>query len=75
MGTQVMNKVQEVWATFDFLMPNFLGSSDHFSKEFARPIAKGQKLDAAAVDVATRGMEEAVLCFCLVCAPWWWWHG
>jgi hypothetical protein len=56
-------------------MPNFLGSSDHFSKEFARPISKGQKLDAAAVDVATRGMEEAVLCFCLVCAPWWWWHG
>jgi TATA-binding protein-associated factor len=56
-GTPVMNKVQEVWATFDFLMPNFLGSSDHFLKEFARPISKGQKLDAAAFDVAA-GMEK-----------------
>ena len=52
-GTPVQNKVFEVWSTFDFLMPNFLGSSSSFSKEFAKPITKGQGIGAAAADVAT----------------------
>ncbi len=56
-GTPVQNKVHEVWATFDFLMPNFLGSSSSFSKEFARPITKSQLPGASASDVGD-GMEK-----------------
>ena len=37
-GTPIQNRVHELWATFDFLMPNFLGSSTSFSKDFANPI-------------------------------------
>lgn len=51
-GTPVQNHVHDVWATFDFLMPNFLGSSADFSREFARPISKGQAPGASAVEIA-----------------------
>jgi TATA-binding protein-associated factor len=56
-GTPVQNKVHEVWATFDFLMPNFLGSSSGFSSEFAKPITKSQLPGASALEVAN-GMEK-----------------
>ena len=56
-GTPVQNKVFEVWATFDFLMPNFLGTQSLFSKEFAKPITKGQFAGASASEVAT-SMEK-----------------
>ena len=48
--------MHEVWATFDFLMPNFLGSSTSFSSEFGRPITKSQAPGASASDIAN-GME------------------
>jgi len=41
-GTPVQNKVHELWATFDFLMPNFLGTEKWFGKHFAKPIINGQ---------------------------------
>jgi hypothetical protein len=47
-GTPVQNRVSELWATFDFLMPNFLGSHANFSKTFANPIGKGQDPGASA---------------------------
>eukprot|EP00804_Cyclotella_cryptica_P029069 CCRYP_005261-RB/>CCRYP_005261-RB protein AED:0.02 eAED:0.02 QI:222/1/1/1/1/1/5/24/1992 len=50
-GTPIQNNVHELWATFDFLMPNFLGSEISFVKEFARPIISGQKIDASASDI------------------------
>lgn len=56
-GTPIQNSVNELWATFDFLMPNFLGSSSQFSKQFSKPITKGQNLDAGAADIAL-GMEK-----------------
>uniref|UniRef100_A0A7S4AAS6 Uncharacterized protein n=1 Tax=Pseudo-nitzschia australis TaxID=44445 RepID=A0A7S4AAS6_9STRA len=59
-GTPIQNSVDDIWATFDFLMPSFLGSASQFSKEFAKPIVKGQNLDAAPVDIAT-GMEKLKL--------------
>jgi hypothetical protein len=59
-GTPIQNSVNEIWATFDFLMPNFLGSSSQFSKEFSKPIIKGQNLDARAADIAI-GMEKLKL--------------
>jgi len=59
-GTPVQNRVSEVWAVFDFLMPNFLGSSAAFSREFARPISKGQAAGANASDIAL-SMEKLKL--------------
>ncbi|GKY99618.1 hypothetical protein MPSEU_000916000 [Mayamaea pseudoterrestris] len=48
-GTIIQNgHVNELWATFDFLMPNFLGDIAHFSKTFARPITRGQLPGASA---------------------------
>jgi TATA-binding protein-associated factor len=56
-GTPVQNNVNEVWATFDFLMPNYLGSSTTFGKEFARPISKSQVPGASADEIAS-GMDK-----------------
>lgn len=56
-GTMIQNKVLDVWATFDFLMPNFLGSSRDFSENFARPITKSQ-LPGATADCIREGMEK-----------------
>ena len=41
-GTPVQNKVHELWAVFDFLMPNYLGSESDFSQNYAKAIVKGQ---------------------------------
>jgi TATA-binding protein-associated factor len=49
--------VNELWATFDFLMPNFLGSSTLFAKEYAKPIAKSLLPVASATSVNT-GIEK-----------------
>jgi len=56
-GTPVQNRVNELWATFDFLMPNFLGSSSFFSQEFARPITKSQHPGASAATI-NEGLEK-----------------
>ena len=50
-GTPVQSNVNEVWATFDFLMPNFLGTEASFFKEFAKPVIKSQAPDACAHDI------------------------
>lgn len=47
-GTPVQNRVGELWATMDFLMPNYLGSQSAFSSTFAKPIAEAQLHDASA---------------------------
>ena len=50
-GTPVQNKVSEIWAMFDFLMPNFLGTSSSFAREYARPIIKSQEPSASAASI------------------------
>lgn len=55
-GTPIQNRVQELWAAFDFLMPSFLGDLKSFEKRFARPIAKGNADGASAADIA-KGIE------------------
>ncbi|KAL9184469.1 hypothetical protein ACHAXT_002555 [Thalassiosira profunda] len=55
-GTPIQNNVHEIWATFDFLLPNFLGTEKSFLSEFAKPIVKSQASDASAADI-NRGME------------------
>ena len=56
-GTPVQNHVSELWATFDFLLPNFLGSQAAFSKAFARPIANSQRPGASSEAISV-GMER-----------------
>jgi TATA-binding protein-associated factor len=56
-GTPVQNRVNELWAAFDFLMPNFLGSLTSFSKEFAKPIANSQDPGASAVSISV-GLDK-----------------
>jgi TATA-binding protein-associated factor len=69
-GTPIMNKVDELWATFDFLMPNFLGTSRYFTTEFAAPITKSQRPNASAQTIADgtkklRVLHQQVLPFIL----------
>jgi TATA-binding protein-associated factor len=56
-GTPVQNKVHEIFAAMDFLMPNFLGSSTSFAKEFANPITKGH-LPGATADSISLGVDR-----------------
>ena len=37
-GTPMENHLGELWAQFDFLMPNFLGTATHFKKHYRTPI-------------------------------------
>ena len=51
-GTLIQNRVHELWATFDFLMPSFLGTSKAFTANSANPIAKSQLPNASASTIA-----------------------
>jgi TATA-binding protein-associated factor len=53
----VQNHVHELWAVFDFLMPNFLGSSVFFSEKYARTISKGQAPSASVREIS-EGIEK-----------------
>ena len=59
-GTPVQNKVSEIWAMFDFLLPNFLGTWKSFSKEYARPIMRSQQPGASAA-LVQEGMTKLKL--------------
>ncbi|WP_296112547.1 SNF2-related protein [uncultured Limosilactobacillus sp.] len=37
-GTPIENRLSELWSIFDYLMPGFLGTYQHFSKRFEEPI-------------------------------------
>jgi TATA-binding protein-associated factor len=52
-GTLIQNRINELWAIFDFLMPMFLGSAKAFTTNFANPISKSQLPSATAADVAS----------------------
>src|SRR5690606_12982449 len=41
-GTPIENRPEELWATFDFLAPGFLGTLRSFRKRYARPIERGE---------------------------------
>jgi len=41
-GTPIENSLEELWSLFDFLMPNFLGSYDHFMEKYIRISGKEQ---------------------------------
>lgn len=51
-GTPVQNNVNELWASFDFLMPNYLGTVASFTRTFAKPIINGQLSNATLEDIS-----------------------
>lgn len=40
-GTPLENRLSELWALFDFLMPGFLGSREQFLARYVRPVEAG----------------------------------
>ena len=42
-GTPIQNNVMELWALFNFLMPNFLGSSNDFEIKYHKKMAQNIK--------------------------------
>ena len=66
----VQNNVQELWAIFDFLMPNYLGSDVEFSARFGKDISRGQLPGASNDDIQRmlyklRQLHQQVLPFIL----------
>ncbi|MBI5509267.1 MAG: SNF2 helicase associated domain-containing protein [Deltaproteobacteria bacterium] len=57
-GTPVENRPEELWATFDFLAPGFLGNLRAFRKRYARPIAQG---DVDALSLLRARIQPLVL--------------
>lgn len=58
-GTPLENGVEEIWSSFDFLMPGFLGHHAHFQKHTGNPIMK--QSDSAAL----ARLKTKVQCFML----------
>lgn len=42
-GTPIENSLAEIWSIFDFLMPGYLSSHNHFKEEFELPIIKNNE--------------------------------
>jgi TATA-binding protein-associated factor len=69
-GTPVQNRVQELWAAFDFLMPNFLGSEREFQTEYGKVIGESlhegeEKLLVGEAKVKLKQLHQQVLPFIL----------
>ncbi|HEX2880681.1 MAG TPA: DEAD/DEAH box helicase [Polyangiaceae bacterium] len=47
-GTPIENNLGELWALFDFLMPDFLGSRQQFTAQFRTPIEREANQDKLA---------------------------
>ena len=58
-GTPLENSVSELWSIYDFLMPGFLGSYEHFAKHFHRPIMDAG--DRQALEHLRRKVESFML--------------
>jgi TATA-binding protein-associated factor len=56
-GTPVQNRVHELWAVFDWLLPNYLGSESDFAKCYGRDITRGHLPGASPTDIRN-GMEK-----------------
>jgi TATA-binding protein-associated factor len=69
-GTPVQNKAYELWAIFDFLMPNYLGTEDEFSMKYERAIRRSHLPGASSRDIheatnALKQLHQQVLPFIL----------
>lgn len=43
-GTPVQNRLSELWALFNFILPGLLGTWNHFNERFAQPIERDTSL-------------------------------
>lgn len=46
-GTPIENRLDELWAIFDFLMPGYLGTQARFRRDFDGPITRDKSVGAA----------------------------
>ena len=46
-GTPIENKLDELWALFDFLMPGYLGSQARFRRDYDGPITREKNVGVA----------------------------
>jgi superfamily II DNA or RNA helicase len=46
-GTPIENRLDELWALFDFLMPGYLGSQARFRRDYEGPITREKSVGAA----------------------------
>ncbi len=46
-GTPIENRLDELWALFDFLMPGYLGSQARFRRDYEGPIMRDKSVGAA----------------------------
>jgi len=58
-GTPLENSVSELWSIYDFLMPGFLGSYEHFHKNFHKPIM--DSFDRETLEHLRRKVEHFML--------------
>lgn len=58
-GTPIENRLDELWALFDFLMPGYLGSQARFKRDFDGPISREKS--AAAAEELKRKIAPFVL--------------
>lgn len=69
-GTPVQNKAHELWAIFDFLMPNYLGTEIEFKRKYDNVIKRSQLPGASSTEVhaatsALKQLHQNVLPFIL----------
>lgn len=48
-GTPVENRLEDLWALFDFLMPGYLGSQTEFKEEYVAPLKTKKQLETLAL--------------------------
>ncbi|XP_049851549.1 TATA-binding protein-associated factor 172-like [Schistocerca gregaria] len=69
-GTPIQNNVLELWSLFDFLMPGFLGTQQHFTANYSKPVMLSRNAKASTEEqekgiMALEALHRQVLPFIL----------
>lgn len=65
-GTPVSNSVGDIWSTFHWLMPAYLGDRQSFEKSIAKPVLKARSTQATMADAAAARSSLRQLHSCLL---------
>jgi len=60
-GTPIENGVSDFWSIMDFLMPGYLGSHEHFRRNYELPISRGDDMAQAAQTKLKRKLSPFLL--------------
>ena len=60
-GTPIQNNIQELWALFDFLMPDFLGNEAAFNQQFGKAFKAGRSSKAGSNEAQSSILAMDVL--------------